>query len=80
MDKPRYMNVWDMVAQEEKQVGKITFADLDVNPIDIGLNGSPTKVKSTATKQFDKTIEMRELSPEEAAKAIVDALKQKYLI
>lgn len=80
MDKPRYMNVWDMVAQEEKQVGKITFADLDVNPNDIGLNGSPTKVKSTATKQFDKTIEMRELSPEEAAKAIVDALKQKYLI
>lgn len=80
MDKPRYMNVWDIVAQEQKEVGKITFADLQINPADIGLNGSPTKVKSTATKQFDKTIEMRELAPDEAAKAIVEALKQKYLI
>jgi len=77
---PRYMNVWDIVAQEEKQIGKITFADIEVKQEDIGLNGSPTKVKSTATKQFDKTIETKELDPESAAKAIVDALKQKYLI
>ena len=74
------MNVWDIVAQEDKQVGKITFADIEVNQEDIGLGGSPTKVKSTATKQFDKTIETKELDPESAAKAIVDALKQKYLI
>lgn len=77
---PRYMNVWDIVAQEEKEVGKITFEDIQVKAEDIGLNGSPTKVKSTATKQFDKTIETRELDPESAAKAIVEALKQKYLI
>ena len=77
---PRYMNVWDIVSQEDKQIGKITFADIDVKQEDIGLNGSPTKVKSTATKQFDKTIETKELDPESAAKAIVDALKQKYLI
>ena len=80
LDTPRYMNVWDIVAQEDKQVGKITFADIEVNQEDIGLGGSPTKVKSTATKQFDKTIETKELDPESAAKAIVDALKQKYLI
>ena len=80
LDTPRYMNVWDIVAQEEKEVGKITFEDIQVKAEDIGLNGSPTKVKSTATKQFDKTIETRELDPESAAKAIVEALKQKYLI
>ncbi|MBR5251066.1 MAG: electron transfer flavoprotein subunit beta/FixA family protein [Clostridia bacterium] len=80
LDTPRYMNVWDIVAQEDKQVGKITFADIEVKQEDIGLGGSPTKVKSTATKQFDKTIETKELDPESAAKAIVDALKQKYLI
>ena len=58
----------------------ITFADLDLNKEDIGLGGSPTKVKSTATKQFDKTIETLELDPESAAKAIVDALKERHLI
>ncbi len=80
LKKPRYMNVWDIVSQDEKQVGILTFADLDVNPAEIGLGGSPTKVKSTATKQFDKTIETLELDAESAAKAIVDALKQRHLI
>jgi len=80
MTKPRYMDVWNIVDQDEKEVGKITFADLELNPADIGLGGSPTKVKSTATKQFDKTIETLELSPEDAAKAIVDALTQRHLI
>ena len=78
--KPRYMNVWDIVAQDEKEIGIITFADLDLNKEDIGLGGSPTKVKSTATKQFNKTIETLELDPESAAKAIVDALKERHLI
>ena len=80
LDKPRYMNVWDIVGQDEKEIGLITFADLDLNKEDIGLGGSPTKVKSTATKQFDKTIETLELDPESAAKAIVDALKERHLI
>ncbi len=78
--KPRYMNVWDIVAQDEKEVGKITFQDLDVNKENIGLGGSPTKVKSTATKQFDKTIETLELDAEEAAKTILAALNQRHLI
>ena len=80
MAKPRYMNMWDIVDQDEKEVGKITFADLDVDKENIGLTGSPTKVKSTATKQFDKTIETLELDAEAAAKAIVDALTQRHLI
>lgn len=80
LDKPRYMNVWDIVAQDEKEIGIITYADLEVEKENIGLGGSPTKVKSTATKQFDKTIETRELDPESAAHAIVDALKQRHLI
>ena len=80
LDKPRYMNVWDIVAQDEKEIGIITFNDIEVDPATIGLKGSPTKVKSTATKQFDKTIETLELDPESAAKTIVDALKARHLI
>lgn len=80
MAKPRYMNMWDIVGQEEKEVGKLTFADLEVDRGSIGLSGSPTKVKGTATKQFDKTVETLELPPEEAAKAILAALKQRHLM
>ena len=80
MATPRYMNVWDIVSQDEKEVGKITFEDLDLDKANIGLGGSPTKVKGTATKQFDKTIETLELDAETAAKTIVEALKQRHLI
>ncbi|MBQ7870900.1 MAG: electron transfer flavoprotein subunit beta/FixA family protein [Oscillospiraceae bacterium] len=80
MGKPRYMNVWDIVAQDEKEVGKITYDDLLLDKATIGLTGSPTKVKSTATKQFDKTIETVELEPEQAAQTILDALKSRHLI
>ena len=77
---PRYMNVWDMVAQDQKEIGVITFQDLDLDKAHIGLGGSPTKVKSTATKQFDKTNEILELDAEQAARAIVDNLKARHLI
>lgn len=77
---PRYMNIWDMVAQDQKEIGIITFADLELDKAHIGLGGSPTKVKSTATKQFDKTNEILELDPASAARAIVDNLKARHLI
>ena len=80
MVKPRYMNVWDIVAQDAKEIGKITNEDLQLEKAYIGLGGSPTKVKGSFTKQLDKTVETLELNPEEAAKAIVAALQQRHLM
>lgn len=80
MVKPRYMNVWDIVSQDEKEVGRITNEDLQLEKSVCGLHGSPTKVKATATKQFDRSIETLELTPEAAAKAIADALRHRHLI
>ena len=80
MVKPRYMNVWDIVAQDEKEIGKITNEDLQLDKAIIGLTGSPTKVKSTFTKQLDKTVETLELDPETAAKTIIVAMQQRHLI
>ena len=80
MVKPRYMNVWDIVDQDAKEIGKITNEDLQLDKSVIGLTGSPTKVKASFTKQLDKTVETLELNPEEAAKAIVDALNKRHLI
>jgi len=80
MVKPRYMNVWDIVSQDEKEIGRITNEDLLLDKANIGLGGSPTKVKSSFTKQLDKTVETLELSADEAAKTIVAALQQRHLI
>ena len=80
MVKPRYMNVWDIVSQDEKEVGKITNEDLQLEKAACGLSGSPTKVKASFTKQLDKTVETLELNPEEAAKTILAALQQRHLI
>ena len=80
MVKPRYMNVWDIVAQDAKEIGKITNEDLQLDKAVIGLTGSPTKVKATFTKQLDKTTETLELDPEHAAQVILDTLKSKHLI
>ena len=80
MVKPRYMNVWDIVKQDEKEIGKITNEDLQLDKSLIGLTGSPTKVKASFTKQLDKTVETVELTPDEAAKTIVAALQQRHLI
>ena len=80
MVKPRYMNAWDIVAQDSKEIGKITNEDLQLDKAVCGLSGSPTKVKATFTKQLDKTVETLELDPEQAAQVILDALKSKHLI
>lgn len=80
MVKPRYMNVWDIVAQDEKEIGRITNEDLQLDKSVCGLSGSPTKVKATFTKQLDKTVETLELDPETAAKTILAAMQQRHLI
>lgn len=80
MVKPRYMNVWDIVAQDEKEVGRITNEDLQLEKAVCGLSGSPTKVKASFTRQLDKTVETLELDAETAAKTILAALQQRHLI
>ena len=80
MVKPRYMNVWDIVDQDEKEVGRITNEELQLEKSVCGLSGSPTKVKASFTKQLDKTVETKELTPEEAAQTLLAALQQRHLM
>lgn len=78
--KPRYMNVRDIVAQDEKEIHMLTFADLGLEKANIGLAGSPTKVKQTMTKQYNGEKKLIEGEPSEVAKVIVKELKEKHII
>ncbi len=77
---PRYMNVKDIIGQEEKQINIITYQDLLCDKDKIGLNGSPTKVKTTFTKQFNSEKQLIETTPQEAAKIIAAELRAKHII
>ncbi|MDR3318510.1 MAG: electron transfer flavoprotein subunit beta/FixA family protein [Clostridiales bacterium] len=79
-NKPRYMRVAGIVAQDGMQVENVAFADLDVKLEEIGLKGSPTRVKSTFTKLAAGGGQKYELAPKEAAALIAEQLKSKLYI
>lgn len=77
---PRYMNVYDIVAQEDKQVEVISFADLDLDSANIGLAGSPTKVKKTFTRNISKNKQVINGNAQQAVDAIIEALSDRQII
>jgi electron transfer flavoprotein beta subunit len=74
MNKPRFMNAWDIYHNTDKPVNLVTFNDLRVDPNHIGLKGSPTKVKKTYVKQVQAKSEKVAMNPEDAAKWITKLL------
>lgn len=81
--KPRYMSVRGVVEAYEKEIKILGFEDLKDNlELDmIGLKGSPTNVYQSFTKEVKGagTI-LKDLSAEQAVKAIVDKLEEKFII
>ena len=81
---PRYMTVQGAFdAYREKEVKVWGLADLEdtVDQANIGLKGSPTRVKKSFTKQAKGagTI-IKDLSADETVTAIVDKLQEKHII
>lgn len=74
MNKPRYMNAFDIIHNTDKKVEIITFNDLDLEASQIGLKGSPTKVSKTYVKQVQPKSAKQEMLPEDAAKLIAKLL------
>ncbi len=81
--QPRYMSVKGVVEAYEKEIKILGFEDLKDNlELDmIGLKGSPTNVYQSFTKEVKGagTI-LKDLSAEQAVKAIVDKLEEKFII
>ncbi|QVK19074.1 electron transfer flavoprotein subunit beta/FixA family protein [Mycoplasmatota bacterium] len=80
MNKPRYMTcqgIWDCFNQEIKT---LTFDDLSLSIGEVGLKGSPTKVKKTFTKDVTNVTEKHNLSSDDAAKFITNILKEKQIV
>lgn len=83
LNKPRYMSVGGIMdAYRERQVTVWTLADIQdtVDPANLGLKGSPTKVKKSFTKAAKGSGETFSVGADEAVAIIMEKLRGKNLI
>lgn len=81
MNNPRYMSVSGVFdAYREKEIEVWNLKDIEVDIENIGLKGSPTKVKKSFTKGAKTAGKVFDVDAKEGAKIIVEKLKEKYII
>ncbi len=76
----RYPKIYNINKAINHELKVITTDDLDIDLAQIGLKGSPTKVKRTYTKEITTTAEMFEGTAREAAAEIFNTMKEKNYI
>lgn len=80
LNHPRYMDVSLIFGKADKEVKMMTAADLDVDLAELGLKGSPTKVKKSMTKEAKGAGEIVKDSVPEAVSYVLGKLKEKHYI
>ena len=80
LNHPRYMNVQYIFDTVDKEVKVMTAADINVPVEELGLKGSPTKVKKSMTKEAKGAGEVIKESAPEAVAYVLGKLKEKHYI
>ena len=80
LNEPRYMNVRNIFGKVDKEVTIWTADDIDVDKAELGLKGSPTKVKKSMTKEAKGVGEIVNKPAQEAVSYVFGKLKEKHYI
>ncbi|MEG0730447.1 electron transfer flavoprotein subunit beta/FixA family protein [Clostridium sp.] len=80
LNEPRYMNVQYIFDTCNKEITIWSADDIEVDKAELGLKGSPTKVKKSMTKELKGAGELVQETPMEAAKYVLGKLKEKHYI
>ena len=80
LNHPRYMNVQYIFDTVDKEVKFLTADDLEISKEELGLKGSPTKVKKSMTKEAKGAGEIIKESAPEAVAYLLGKLKEKHYI
>lgn len=80
MNEPRYMTPGGIFDAFQKEVTEWHRADLDVEDGNIGLKGSPTRVKKSFTKAVKGQGTVVTMESEEAANWLTDRLREKFIL
>ena len=74
------MNVSRIFETSDDEIKVMTAADIDVDASELGLKGSPTKVKKSMTKEVKGAGELVKEAPKDAAAYVLGKLKEKHYI
>lgn len=80
LNEPRYMTPGGIFDAFQKEITVWHRADLDVADSNIGLKGSPTRVKKSFTKAVKGQGTVVTMEPEEAANWLSDRLREKFIL
>jgi len=81
MNQPRYMRVSRIYDCNKEDIVKVwTVDDIEVDRDNIGLQGSPTRVKRSFTKGAKQAGKVFDVPADEGASLIVDKLSEEFLI
>lgn len=80
MNQPRYMSVGGVYDAFQKEITVWGLDDIEIDHSNIGLKGSPTRVKKSYTKGTKSAGKIYEVDPIEGAKIIIEKLKEKFII
>lgn len=81
LNEPRYMRVsgiYDAFRTQEVEIWNVN--NITVDPANLGLKGSPTKVKKSFTKGAKSAGKVFQVDAKEAAQIIVEKLKEKFIL
>ena len=80
LNSPRYMNVARIFETNDDEIKVMGAADIDVPVEELGLKGSPTKVKKSMTKEVKGEGELVKQEPKDAVTYVLGKLKEKHYI
>lgn len=80
LNEPRYMTPGGIFDAFQKEITVWNRADLDVADSNIGLKGSPTRVKKSFTKAVKGQGTVVTMDAEEAANWLTDRLREKFIL
>ena len=80
LNEQRYMNVRYIFDTANKEIQLWSADNIEISKDELGLKGSPTKVKKTMTKETKGAGELINEAPQEAVKYVLGKLKEKHYI
>lgn len=80
LNEPRYMNVQYIFDTVNKEIKVWSADDIEVDKAELGLKGSPTKVKKSMTKETKGAGEIINDVPSQAVRYVLGKLKEKHYI
>ena len=80
LGKPRYPRFTGIYAAYEKEIPWWTIADLELDPAEIGLDGSPTKVHKSFTPKTERAGELFSEVSRDTVSQVLSRLRDRHLV